>query len=94
LAPALSWQIMVLEDRETVPMPAIERFREVGSSQPKRREFDRVGRPRSVSTEFGNSLLPSKRIKAAISVKELVSQFVELSPSGTGICPFVRHVAA
>ena len=38
--------------------------------------------------EERDGLLPSERIKAAVSVKEFVSQFVELSPSGTGICPF------
>ena len=31
---------------------------------------------------------PSERIKATFSVKEFVSQFVELSPSGLGLCPF------
>ena len=88
LAPALSWQIMVLEDRETVSIPVFERFQEVGSSQPKPREFDGAERPRQTKIEKGNGLLPSERIKAAISVKEFVSQYVELSPSGTGICPF------
>jgi hypothetical protein len=88
LAPALSWQIMVLEDRETVPMPVFERFRELGATKLKRRGFDGIERPTQPPVEKGNGLLPSERIKAAISVKDFVSQFVELSPSGTGLCPF------
>ena len=87
LAPALSWQIMVLEDREAVPMRVFERFRELGATKLVRKGFDGVERPKQSRIEKGNGLQPSERIKAAISVKELVSQFVELSPSGTGICP-------
>ncbi len=88
LAPALSWQIMVLEDRETVPMPVFERFREsVRESRSEGNLMVLNGRMQT-RIEKGNGLLPSERIKAAISVKEFVSQFVELSPSGTGICPF------
>jgi len=88
LAPALSWQIMVLEDRETVPTPVFERFRGVGSMKSEPKEFDGVERPNQARIEKGNGLLPSEQIKASISVRELVSQFVELSPSGAGICPF------
>ena len=88
LAPALSWQIMVLEDRETVPIPVFEQFRDAGSRKPKRGGFDSAERPRRARIEKGNGLLPSERIKAAVSVREFVSQFVELSSSGTGICPF------
>jgi hypothetical protein len=94
LAPALSWQIMVLEDREAVPIPVFQRFHGIGSRKLDRGRFDGVGRPRQTKIEKGNGLLPSERIKAAVSVKDFVSQYVELSPSGTGICPFVRHVAA
>ena len=88
LAPALSWQIMVLEDRETVAKPVLERFRDVGSSKPNRPGFDGDKRMSQTSTEQGNGLLPSERIKAAVSVKDFVTQFVELSPSGMGLCPF------
>ena len=88
LAPALSWQIMVLKDRESAPTPVFERFRELGATKAERRGFDGGERPRQTKFEKGNGLLPSERIKASISVKEFVSQYVELSPSGTGLCPF------
>ena len=54
----------------------------------ERRGFDGAERPKRATIEKGDGLLPSERIKAAISVKEFVSQYVELSPSGTGLCPF------
>ena len=79
---------MVLEDRETVPKQVFEQFRDIGSSKTEKRGFDGPGRPKQTKIEKGNGLLPSERIKAAVSVKEFVSQFVELSPSGTAICPF------
>ena len=79
---------MVLEDRETVPKPVFEQFRDIGSRKQERRGFDGAERPKRTTIEKGDGLLPSERIKAAISVKEFVSQFVELSPSGTGLCPF------
>jgi len=88
IAPALSWQIMVLEDREVVPKPVFEQFRGVGSGKTERRGFDGAGRPKQTNANGDNGLLPSERIKAAISVKDFVSQFVELSPNGVGLCPF------
>ena len=88
IAPALSWQIMVLEDRETVPTAVFEQFRDIGSRKPERRGSEGAGRPKRATSEYEEGLLPSTRIKAAISVKEFVSQYVELSPSGTGLCPF------
>lgn len=88
IAPALSWQIMVLEDRTTVPKPVFEQFRDIGSRRSEKRGFEGVGRPAQSHVDKTNELLPSEWIKAAVSVKELVSQFVELSPSGVGLCPF------
>jgi len=88
IAPALSWQIMVLEDRETVPTAVFEQFRDIGSRKPERRWFDGGGRPKRATIETGDGLLPSERIKAAISVREFVSQFVDLSPNDVGLCPF------
>jgi len=88
IAPALSWQIMVLEDRETVPKPIFEQFRDISSRKTEKREIDSAGRPKHATIEIGDGLLPSERIKATISVKEFVSRYVELSPNGVGLCPF------
>ena len=79
---------MVLEERETVPTPVFEQFRDTGSRKHEKRGFEGAGRPKHKTIEQGNGLLPSEKVKAAISVKEFVSQYVELSPSGTGLCPF------
>ena len=88
IAPALSWQIMLLEDRETVPKPVLERFRDIGSRKLERGRFEGAERPKHAPTDSDHQALPSDRIKEAISVKEFVSQFVELSPNGVGHCPF------
>jgi len=88
IALALSWQIMVLEDRETVPIPVFEQFRDINTRKTEKRGFDGAEQPRTVPTVHNPGLLPSERIKAAISVKDFVSQYVELSPTGIGLCPF------
>ena len=47
IAPALSWQIMVLEDRETVPTAVFEQFRDIGSSKVRiESRFDGLGVPK------------------------------------------------
>ena len=83
LAPALSSQIMVLEDREMVPQPLFERFRNIGAPEPKRAEI--TSNRRLKQTSVG---LPSERIKKAVPLRAFVAQYVELSASGTGCCPF------
>lgn len=88
LAPALSRQIMVLEDRKTVPKPVLEQFRDIGSRKIEKGESDATERRKCAATATSEGSLPSDRIKAAISVKEFVSKYVELSPSGIGLCPF------
>jgi hypothetical protein len=87
LAPALSSQIMVLEDREMVPQPVFERFRNIAAPTPAQTEIMRNEQLHQTTTE--NSIgLPSERIKKTLPLREFVSQYVELSATGTGCCPF------
>lgn len=88
LAAALSPQIMVLGDRETVPIAVFQHFRELGATKPETRSIGGVWRPEQTFVEASSGQLPSERIKATISIKELVSQYVVLTASGTGCCPF------
>jgi hypothetical protein len=87
LVPALSRQLMVLEDREMVPQPVFERFRNVAAPAPAQAEITSNSWLKRTSAENGTGL-PSERIKKALPLRAFVSQYVELSASGTGCCPF------
>jgi hypothetical protein len=83
LASALSRQIMALEDREMVPGPVFERFRNIAAPAPVQAVI--TSNRRLKQTSVG---LPSERIKKAVPLQAFVAQYVELSASGTGCCPF------
>ena len=81
LAPTIREQIDALGAPETVPEAALEAYRSV-SSQPVSANIE----PLEAATG-----MVSERIKAAVSVMEFVSQYVDLKPTASGaigLCPF------
>lgn len=79
LAASLAAQIHALAAPQTVPQAAFARYAASGeTTAPKR-----VVRP---SVGAGETL--SEQIKSSMTVLDFVSQYVELSPSGRGRCPF------
>jgi hypothetical protein len=87
LASALSRQIMALEDREMVSGPVFERFRNIAAPAPAQAEKTSNARLKRTTSDNGISL-PSERIKQTLPLRAFVSQYVELSASGTCCCPF------
>jgi hypothetical protein len=90
LAPTLREQIMVLWAPETVPEAVFERFRDIGSATQKKTPLARPTAPllRPLDGGGGEGKPWSTQIKEAISVRQFVLRYVELSPSGLGLCPF------
>jgi hypothetical protein len=79
LANTLSEQIQALGESQTVSESAFGGYRDLGS-QPK-------GKAVSPDLETPDGTL-SQRIKDSVSVHDFVSQYIELSPVGRGLCPF------
>jgi len=79
IASSLYEQICLLSDPQTVPVPAFEDYRNLGSTSDRKPVFTR-------SEAVGDTL--SQQIKNRITVLEFVSQYVELSPNGRALCPF------
>ncbi len=79
LATSLLDQIYILSDPETVPDDFLRHIL-------TRSSYSQLA-PVSGGIETTKKPL-SERIKDSISVQDFVSQYVELSPSGRGLCPF------
>lgn len=79
LASTLRQQLHLLKTAEPVPTPVISAYQELAPVKPQTAEFTPVQAPGE---------LVSDRIKAAISVEDFVSRYVELTPTGRGHCPF------
>jgi hypothetical protein len=79
LAPTLTDQIQMLSVPGTVPEKIFDDFLEVGEKADQKTQNQQ-------SEESGT--LVSSRIKDRITVLDFVSQYVELSPNGRGLCPF------
>ena len=88
MADTIREQLRFLSTPQVVPKSAFQDFvkqapkktakeRNLGLSVPKRTDF------------AGNGELPlSEQIKVSVSVRDFVGNFVSLSASGTGLCPF------
>lgn len=79
LSPLLQEQMPLLFAPQTVSMAAFDTFKQLGQPKPPAPEF--------TPTEAARDTL-SASIKAAISVQDFVSQYVELTSAGRGHCPF------
>lgn len=79
LAPLLRDQIPLFYSPQTVSEAAFDEFWRIGQPTPQTPEF--------TPTEAAGDTL-SEQIKAAITVQEFVSQYVELTRAGRGHCPF------
>lgn len=88
LAPTLRQQLHLLGRAEAVPNQVFEFYcdngREVGVEHRKKR----LTVPQITTKNVAVGGPPSERIKTAVSVHDFVAQYVELSPSGMGQCPF------
>ena len=88
LAPSLSEQITRLGARQTVPEPVLTQFAETGSIGRLQRRKEPAVRPMETKIEVADDAPLSEGVKAAITVRQLVLRYVELSPQGRGHCPF------
>jgi len=86
LAPFLREQIHLFADPKTVPNEVIKQF---ANKVPKSRE-KRIETPQEDHSESEAVSQPPlyEQVKQAVSVRDFVSQYVELSSSGSGLCPF------
>lgn len=82
LATFLQEQVFILSHPQNVPPSVFQAFRSLGNTAKESKEKAGNG-PREAPT---GTL--SERIKGSVSVMEFVSQYVELSPNGRGLCPF------
>jgi hypothetical protein len=80
LALTLQDQIRLMSTPDTVPEQIFEAFRSFQADSPRQVQNGKSSEPN------GSTL--SERIKSSISVRDFVSQYVELSPAGIGLCPF------
>jgi hypothetical protein len=88
LALTLREQIMALRAPETLPEPLVERFVGIVSEMGQKGPPERFEGPQGPRLERDEDAPVSERIKAAIPVRQFVLRYVELSPSGKGLCPF------
>ncbi len=79
LAPTIRDQIQTLSHPWPVMETAFEAYQSVD---------DLPQAPKKIRVSSSNAETVSARIKEAVSVLEFVSQYVALSPSGMGRCPF------
>lgn len=88
LAPTIGEQLRVLSRPQTVPKTALTEFIAYWEErEAQRRETAVTLSVRTQSKDTGDGPL-SERIKAAVSLREFIGQFVELSATGQGLCPF------
>jgi hypothetical protein len=79
IAPTLADQIRLLSAPQTVPDNVFDDFLELGNQAKMT--------PQSKPSERSGKQL-SSRIKESITVLDFVSQYIELSSNGRGLCPF------
>jgi hypothetical protein len=79
LSPSLGEQVQILSAPQCVPEGMFEGYRMIGRSKPKLPELQPLDETETTLSE---------QIKARVSVYDFISQYVELSSSGRGLCPF------
>ena len=85
LASNIREQILLLETPQLVPTDVIEYYRSFAPKE-RRRMSSRVKSVKASSSN-GNESPLDEQLKATILVREFVSHYVQLSQSGTGLCP-------
>jgi len=86
LALTLREQIYLLENPETVPKETVEHLA-YATKVIRKQSTGHV--PKKQKTETEKTPTPLfKQIKQAISVRDFIGQYVDLSAAGTGLCPF------
>ncbi len=88
LAPTITEQVRLFSQRQTVPKTALAEFIDHWVEMEAKRQKTAVTGSLRASPMTDRDGPLSERIKAAMSVHQFVGQFVELSPSGQGLCPF------
>lgn len=88
IAPTIPGQIRVLSAPQIISNEALAFFMRYSASidpPPPQNVHDAT---RATGKALDTQLPVSERIKAAITVKEFVLRYIELSPAGAGLCPF------
>lgn len=87
LAPTLRGQIRILGAPETLPVAVYEQFGDIGANLPAKRASRTARAFQNVDFVAGEDAQLSDRIKA-VPIRQFILRYVELSPSGRGLCPF------
>jgi len=88
LAPTLREQIMALRAPETVPAPVFKQFRQTATTKTRKAPLVPATVRRNAINSSAEGKPLSTEIKEAVSVREFILRYVELSPKGLGQCPF------
>lgn len=88
LAPTMREQIYAFRDVQTVSKDAFAHFSSHSANTKPKGHFKPLSRLERKAQDSIGELPVSERIKAAVSVRQFVSQYVELSEDGRGLCPF------
>lgn len=88
LAATVGEQLRMLSSPYTVPKTVLTKFVTYWEVQEEKRRKTAVTLPLNTHHEVKGDAPLSERIKAAVSIQEFIGQFVELSSSGQGLCPF------
>jgi hypothetical protein len=95
LAPTLREQVHALEAPETVSKALFAHYWDYVPDSGKNRSLEAAKDPQRSRLSVDDDAPVSERIKNAISVKQFILRYVELSPKGSGLCPFHNdHVAS
>ena len=87
LAKALREQLQLLSSPGIVPDPVWEQFMEVGRELTRKAQKRPDPLPQTTTFE-ADGRRSAAEIKAAITARQFILRFVELSPAGMGLCPF------
>jgi hypothetical protein len=88
LAATLREQLWLLGQPETVDKRTFDYFRQHGEEVAEQKRKRSLTRSYSSAGSQSHFAKVAERIKTAISVRQFVSQYVALSQSGKGLCPF------